>query len=81
MADVKKIEFSKEASIGLGSDFYSSFQRNSYLARVEYDDGFVVINVLPRGAAQQTTQSYLEEVVDKSDQARSLGVGANVWED
>lgn len=81
MADVRKIEFSEEAAISLGDNFYSAFQRNSYLARLEYVDGFTVVNVLPRGAASASPQIYLDQVVAKSDQARRLGVRANVWED
>lgn len=79
--DVKKIEFSREASTQIDGIWYHSFQMYSYIARVEYFDGTVILEALPSGAASSPTNDYVAEVLERADKAKANGADEFVvWE-
>lgn len=68
MTDWCTIVWSEEASVDAGRyGVLSAFQRDSYVARVEFKDGRVVVVVLPLGAARQPAHEWAGPVVDFLD--------------
>jgi hypothetical protein len=79
---VKSVDWSTEAAFALppkatvGIDdqpFWSAFQRNTYAARVEFDDGYSVVVCCPDGGARHGTARWYEEAVAIARQARERG--------
>lgn len=58
------VEFSEEAGVLVGNKWYSPFERNSYTARVTFEDGRVVIVVLPLNAREKRQSPWVNEVVN-----------------
>ncbi len=76
-----KVEYSSEVGIGIGEEFYSAFQRLTYIARVTFPDGHVVVVVLPNGAASKPAPTYLLDTIQKAEDGRSVGWTHIHWDD
>lgn len=63
MRDTITIDYSREASVQINGVWFSAFQRNTYLARVQFPDGFRAVIVLPDGACSNGTAYYLDRVL------------------
>lgn len=76
--DEATVEFSDTACMQTSfGAVWSAFQRNSYIARVTFDDGRIVCVALPWGAAAgHRPRAYLTTAIDA---ARSMPDGGSVF--
>lgn len=62
--NVYDVRFSREASVRHGNgEIYNAFALNTYIARVEFDDGRDVIVVCPRMAASNPESRWVPKVL------------------
>lgn len=66
-----KVAYSKEATININDSLYSAFELNTYIARCIFEDGFVVMLVLPKNAAEKPPAEW----------DTSVRLAANFWRD
>lgn len=75
------VRVSSEAGITLGTQFYGAFQRHSYVARVQFSDGYVVLQALHTGAARYPASHWTKGILYEAKNARKKGLESVVWDD
>lgn len=74
------VELSEEACIGDSTGaVYSAFARNSYIARVELEDGRTIIVSLPVGARQGNVEEVVTQAIEAAIAQPSLPAGGAVF--
>lgn len=68
------INYSREATITVGNTAYSAFQRNSFNALVQFENGDRVGVVLPPGACREGYAVHNNEVLMSALAARAAGL-------
>lgn len=74
------INYSREATITVGKTAYSAFQRNSFNALVEFENGDRIGVVLPVGACREGYAVHNADVVMSALAARASGLESTFME-
>lgn len=75
------ITYSAEAVVERSSRHYSAFQRNSYIARVEFNEVDYVIVVLPKNARRFPTNDWTPRVLEWANVTRDNGGEITIMSD